>query len=128
MYDELSEFKLPVKSLSRAKVFYEGLLMDEVIINIKGKTERADRQKRFLGKFFEGLYEEGTQFTPSTIILMLRVKWLKNIERNLKKINELGGKVLYYPKKNEKMPYQALIQDSEGNRIIIFKPPKKTPA
>lgn len=112
-------FELPVKSLARAKEFYEELLQDIVTINIS-QNQKIATMVNSSGKSFGCLYEEKA-FIPDVFSVVVYFKLFNNVEEKIKKIEDLGGKVLFYESSEEELGYQALIQDSEGNKIAIFK-------
>lgn len=112
-------FELPVKSLARAKEFYEGLLQDMVTIKIS-QNQKIAMMVNNSGKNFGCLYEEKA-FIPDIFSVVVYFKFFNNVEEKLKKIEDLGGKVLFYENTVGELGYQALIQDSEGNKIAIFK-------
>jgi predicted enzyme related to lactoylglutathione lyase len=112
-------FELPVKSLRRAKEFYEELLKDTITIKTSQNSKIAMMVNNS-GKSFGCLYEESA-FIPDMFGIVIYFELFNNIEEKIKKIEELGGKVLSYEKRIEEFDYQALIQDSEGNRIALFK-------
>lgn len=113
-------FEIPVKSITRAAKFYEGIL------DLKLEVERSSNN--VLAKFVDnagctyGCLFEDEAFIPDMfgIIITFYNKKKKVSDLSLR-VAQLGGKVLHQNKlMNLTGGYRALIQDSEGNRIGLY--------
>lgn len=116
-------FQIPVKKLERAVTFYEELLKDNTKIRIL-KNKKVAILLNNDGKSYGSLYEESS-FIPDMFGIIIYFGIFSDIKGKIQKINELGGKVLLYNKERKNTNFNVLIQDSEGNRIAIYKTDKK---
>lgn len=116
-------FQLPVKKLERAVAFYEELLKDNTKIRML-KNKKVAILLDNNGKSYGSLYEESS-FIPDMFGIIIYFGIFSDIKDKIQRIKELGGKVLLYNKEIEDSNFNALIQDSEGNRIAIYKTDKE---
>lgn len=116
-------FEIPVSDMDRAHRFYE------TIFDIALKRATVDRYEMALfpkvaeGDGASGALAIGDVYVPGKAGPILYFS-VESIDEVLVRLGQLSGKVLYPKKSLAPDEYVAEFEDSEGNRIALYQPPK----
>ncbi len=115
-----SYFEIPVQDLSRAMAFYSEVFELEFSpFEIHGIKMALFPDNGSLG--ISGGLAKGSIYVPSTQGTLIYLNSF-DIDSTLKKITDLGGKILFPKSDNGDFGCVAEFQDCEGNRIGLHQP------
>jgi hypothetical protein len=121
----LAYFEIPADDVGRARKFYRTLLgwtveptsmptaMPPAMEYMDVKTGEPKEGTLAMG----GMYRRQMPGTPITVYVMV-----EDFDRVVGKVEKLGGKILMPQTKIEGVGLTAVIQDTEGNVIGLWKP------
>jgi uncharacterized protein len=111
-------FEIPVTDMDRAVQFYAGAFEYTFERTIIDGNEMALFPSGESGKGISGALVKGDTYTPS--VAGTRIYFSTgDINKTLKRVQSLGGKVLYPKTAIGQLGYVAEFQDTEGNRIAL---------
>lgn len=117
---ELIQFAIPTKYLQRTIQFYQELLREEVIIEIDKSGKKALITDNATRMAIGYLYYD-KPFIPDMFGVTIYFQIRGTLKNKLEKVKRLGGKILLSKNYNFISEDNALIQDSEGNRIGLIQ-------
>jgi hypothetical protein len=123
----IAYFEIPADNVDRAKHFYNSLLGWKIA---PIKTPTMDRQKMAAMEYHEittgdakegtmnmgGLYKRQMGETIKNYVMV------EDIDKVLAKVEKLGGKIVMQKEMIKGVGLVAIIRDTEGNGIGIWKP------
>ncbi len=113
-------FEIPVTDMKRAVAFYEGVFGQKLSVNEVGTDLMAwfPMVNDTYGGTGSLVKRDG--FTPSTIGVLIYFT-APDIDGTLRKIMDLGGKILQPTTDIGEYGYVAYFLDTEGNRIALHR-------
>lgn len=125
----IAYFEIPADNVDRAKHFYQSLLgwkieptkvpMDLVVV---AATQYHDVST---GEAKEGTLNMGGMYKRQMSELIINHVMVEDIDEVLAKVEKLGGKILMPKMEIKAVGLNAIIQDTEGNSIGLWKPEMK---
>jgi len=115
-----SYFEIPVADLERAIGFYQSAFGVELFRDTIHENEMAFFPLHQGSSGITGALAKGQVYRPSTSGTLIYLS-TEDIDASLKKIEELGGEVLFPKTKAASYGWVAEFKDCEGNRIALFQ-------
>ena len=112
-------FEIPVYYFDKAKAFYETIFQIDLYIMDLGAVTMGI----FPGNGLTGAICHGEWYHPSPNGVMLHIPAGNDLTDVLNRVEGAGGAIVQ-PKKqiSTELGYMALIEDCEGNRIVLRSP------
>jgi hypothetical protein len=117
----VTHFEIPADDVQRARAFYSGLFdwelspfygSDYLYITPRHSAGRVPADARVSG----GLDKRSKELEHVTVVFEV-----ENVERSLKKVEKLGGKVFRKKQSVGDFGFAAYFKDSEGNVLGLFE-------
>jgi len=121
--DKVVHFEIPVDDLERATDFYETVFgwkiesVPDMDYNMVYTTE-VDKKKMIKEK---GAINGGMMMREKPIENVVITIHVKNINNTLKKIEQIGGKIVQEKMEVPEMGYTAYFKDREGNILGLWE-------
>lgn len=118
----IAYFQIPADDVARARKFYQALLGWTIEPDTTLEDTSLEWQNVVTGEPEEGTMNMGgiyKRMGPSPIMNFVKVG---NIDTLLAKVEKLGGKILMPKSQIKNVGLVAVIQDTEGNVIGLWKP------
>jgi hypothetical protein len=125
----ISYFDIPADNVDRAKHFYKSLLGWKIEPTKTSPDQEKMAAMQYhditLGKPEEGTMNMGGLYKRHMTEHILNFVLVDDIDKVLAKVEKLGGKVTMPKEEIKGVGLSAVIQDSEGNVIGLWKPEMK---
>jgi uncharacterized protein len=122
----IAYFEIPADNVDRAKHFYHALLgwkiaptktpMDPAM------TASMEYQDVITGDAKEGTMNMGGMYKRQMTEQIINYVVVDDVDKALAKVEKLGGKIVVPKKEIKSVGVIAVIQDTEGNAIGLWKP------
>jgi uncharacterized protein len=125
----IAYFDIPADNVDRAKHFYKSLLRWKIepTKTSPDQTKMAAMQYQDImtGKAEEGTMNMGGLYKRQMTETIKNYVAVEDIDKVLAKVEKLGGKIMMQKEMIPGVGLVAMIQDTEGNTIGIWKPMMK---
>jgi uncharacterized protein len=122
----IAHFMIPADNVDRAKHFYHNLLgwKIEPTKNLMDSSKMAAMQYQDIstGAAKEGTMNIGGLYKRHKNESILNFVVVEDIDKVLTKVEKLGGKIAMQKEEIKGVGLTAVIEDSEGNAIGLWKP------
>jgi predicted enzyme related to lactoylglutathione lyase len=118
----IAYFQIPADDVGRARKFYQSLLGWKIVPDTTLEDKSLEWQNIETGEPKEGTMNMGGLYKrmgPGPIMNFVEVE---EIEKVLARVEELGGKVMMPLDTIKGVGLVAVIQDTEGNIVGLWKP------
>ena len=122
----IAYFEIPADNVDRAKHFYHTLLgwkiqptkapMDQ------SKAASMQYQDVITGESKEGTLSMGGMYKRQMAESIINYVMVEDVDKVLAKVEKLGGKIVVPKMEIKSVGLTAIIQDTEGNAIGLWKP------
>jgi len=121
----LAYFEIPADNVDRAKHFYRGLLGWKIeptkMPMDPGKFAAMQYQDVSTGGAEEGTLNMGGMYKRQMTEGIVTYVMVADLDKTLAKVEKLGGKIAVPKMEIKGVGWTAIIQDSEGNTIGLWK-------
>ena len=122
----IAYFEIPADNVDRAKHFYHALLgwkIEPTKMPMEpGKFTAMQYQDISTGAAREGTMNLGGMYKRQMTEAIINYVVVEDIEKALANVEKLGGKIVVPKMEIKGVGLTAIIQDSEGNTIGLWKP------
>jgi predicted enzyme related to lactoylglutathione lyase len=115
-------FQVPADDVGRAKKFYQSLLDWKIEPDTALEDKSLQWHNIITGKPETGMMNEGGLYKRMGPAPIMNFAVVENFDRVLAKVEKLGGKVVMPKNEIKNVGTVAVIQDTEGNILGLWKP------
>jgi predicted enzyme related to lactoylglutathione lyase len=115
-------FQVPADDVGRAKKFYQSLLDWKIEPDTALEDKSLQWHNIITGKPETGMMNEGGLYKRMGQAPIMNFAVVENFDRVLAKVEKLGGKVVMPKNEIKNVGTVAVIQDTEGNILGLWKP------
>jgi predicted enzyme related to lactoylglutathione lyase len=124
----IAYFEIPADNVDRAKHFYHTLLgwkIEPTKTSMDpSKVAMMEYQDVNTGEAKEGTLSMGGMYKRQMSEFIVNYVMVEDIDKVLSKVEKLGGKIAVPKMEIKSVGLTAIIQDTEGNAIGLWKPAK----
>ncbi len=125
----IAYFEIPADNVDRAKHFYKTLLGWKIAPTQTAMDPEAMKTMEYqdivTGDALEGTMNMGGMYKRQMGEGIMNYAVVDNVDKTLAKVEKLGGKIIRPKQEIPSVGEIAIIADSEGNGIGIWKPSKE---
>ena len=118
-------FQVPADDVGRAKKFYQSLLGWKIEPATDLEDTSLQWQNVITGTPETGMMNEGGLYKRMGPAPIMNFALVEDIDKVLAKVEKLGGKVIMPKNEIKNVGTVAVIQDTEGNILGVWKPVEK---
>jgi len=120
MRNAVGWFEIPVKDMSRAVKFYEGVFGHELILHNFKEIEMALFPREDVPGTSGALVKNEYYLPSKDGVLIYFTSFSGDLNKELDKVEEFGGKIMTAKTLiNNNIGYLGIFIDSEGNRVAV---------
>ncbi len=118
-------FQVPADDVGRAKKFYQSLLDWKIEPDTALEDKSLQWHNIITGKPETGMMNEGGLYKRMGRATIMNFAVVENFDRVLAKVEKLGGKIVMPKKEIKNVGTVAVILDTVGNILGLWKPLEK---